>query len=140
MMFSDIICKGCQILVSELISPEIIPFVWFACITISAYFFFRKFSDVIKEKIKHTTRKNKTIDSEDAGNQFDNLVTNAPRILDEVNREISAQREQGVTDDQMKGLLQKKQLLELGTSIPPEVYNIIGKPIIKKIIGLVGKI
>jgi len=114
--------------------------VWFAGISLTVYFFFRKFSDVIKEKIKHTTRKNKTIDSEDAGNQFDNLVTNAPRILDEVNREISAQREQGVTDDQMKGLLQKKQLLELGTSIPPEVYNIIGKPIIKKIIGLVGKI
>ena len=125
---------------SELIPPEIIPFVWFAGITISVYFFFRKFSDVIKEKIKHTTRKNKTIDSEDAGNQFDNLVTNAPRILDEVNREISAQREQGVKDEQMKGLLQKKQLLELGTSIPPEVYNIIGKPLVKKIIGLVGMI
>ena len=91
-------------------------------------------------KLLFPTRKNKTIDSEDAGNQFDNLVTNAPRILDEVNREISAQREQGVTDDQMKGLLQKKQLLELGTSIPPEVYNIIGKPLVKKIIGLVGKI
>jgi len=127
-------------LVSELIPPEIIPIIWFAGITISVYFFFRKFSDVIKEKIKHTTRKNKTIDSEDAGNQFDNLVTNAPRILDEVNREISAQRAQGVTDEQMKGLLQKKQLLELGTSIPPEVYNIIGKPLVKKIIGLVGKI
>ena len=140
MIYLDIICKGCLILVSELIPPEIIPIVWFAVITLSVYFFFRKFSDVIKEKIKHTTRKNKTIDSEDAGNQFDNLVTNAPRILDEVNREISAQREQGVTDDQMKGLLQKKQLLELGTSIPPEVYNIIGKPLVKKIIGLVGKI
>jgi len=140
MMFLDIICRGCLILVNELIPPEIIPIIWFAGISVTVYFFFRKFSDVIKARITHTTRKNKTIDSEDAGNQFDNLVTNAPRILDEVNREISAQREQGVTDDQMKGLLQKKQLLELGTSIPPEVYNIIGKPLVKKIIGLVGKI
>ena len=41
-----------------------------------------------------------------------------PRILDEVNKEIEAQRSQGVKDEQMKGLLQKKQLLELGTSIP----------------------
>ena len=125
---------------SELIPAEIIPLVWFAGISITVYFFFRKFSDVIKEKLKHTTRKNKTNDSEDAGNQFDNLVNNAPRILDEVNKEIEAQRSQGVTDEQMKGLLQKKQLLELGTSIPPEVYNIIGKPIVKKIIGFVGKI
>ena len=125
---------------SELIPAEIIPLVWFAGISLTVYFFFRKFSDVIKEKIKHTTKKNKTVDSEEAGNQFDNLVNNAPRILDEVNKEIEAQRSQGVKDEQMKGLLQKKQLLELGTSIPPEVYNMIGKPIVKRLIGFVGKI
>ena len=127
-------------MVNELIPPEIIPIIWFAGISITVYFFFRKFSDVIKEKIKHTTRKNKTVDTEDTANQIDNLVNNAPRILDEVNKEIQAQREQGVTDDQMKGLLQKKQLLELGTSIPPEVINIAFKPIVKKLIGFVGKI
>ena len=127
-------------MVNELIPAEIIPLVWFAGISITVYFFFRKFSDVIKEKIKHTTRKNKTIDTEDTANQIDNLVNNAPRILDEVNKEIQAQREQGVTDEQMKGLLQKKQLLELGTSIPPEVINIAFKPIVKKLIGFVGKI
>jgi type III secretion system FlhB-like substrate exporter len=127
-------------LVNELIPPEIIPIIWFAGITISVYFFFRKFSDVIKEKIKHTTRKNKTVDTEETGNQIDNLINNAPRILDEVNKEIESQREKGVTDEQMKGLLQKKQLLELGTSIPPEVYNIVAKPVIKKLIGFIGKI
>ena len=93
-----------------------------------------------KEKIKHTTRKNKIVDTEETGNQIDNLINNAPRILDEVNKEITAQRAQGVTDEQMKGLLQKKQLLELGTSIPPEVYNIVAKPLVKKLIGFVGKI
>ena len=117
-------------MVNELIPPEIIPIIWFAGISVTVYFFFRKFSDVIKARITHTTRKN----------QIDNLINNAPRILDEVNKEITAQREQGVTDDQMKGLLQKKQLLELGTSIPPEVYNIVAKPLVKKLIGFVGKI
>ena len=127
-------------MVNELIPAEIIPLVWFAGISVTVYFFFRKFSDVIKEKIKHTTRKNKTVDTEDTANQIDNLVNNAPRILDEVNKEIAAQREQGVTDEQMKGLLQKKQLLELGTSIPREVINIAFKPIVKKLIWFVGKI
>ena len=127
-------------MVSELIPAEIIPLVWFAGISITVYFFFRRFSDVIKEKIKHTSRTRKTVDTEDTANQIDNLVNNAPRILDEVNKEIQAQREQGVTDEQMKGLLQKKQLLELGTSIPPEVINIAFKPIVKKLIGFVGKI
>ena len=138
--YSSMLNAGCLCLVNELIPPEIIPIIWFAGISVTVYFFFRKFSDVIKEKIKHTTRKNKTVNTEEAGDQFDNLVNNAPRILDEVNKEITAQREQGVTDDQMKGLLQKKQLLELGTSIPPEVYNMIGKPLVKKLIGFVGKI
>ena len=68
------------------------------------------------------------------------MINNAPRILDEVNKEITAQRAQGVKDEQMKGLLQKKQLLELGTSIPPEVINIVAKPLVKKIIGFVGSI
>ena len=125
---------------NELIPPEIIPIIWFTGISVTVYFFFRKFSDVIKEKIKHTTRKSKTVNTEEAADQFDNLVNNAPRILDEVNKEIGAQREQGGTDSQMKGLLQKKQLLELGTSIPPEVYNLVGKPAIKKLIGFIGKI
>ena len=127
-------------MVNELIPPEIIPIIWFAGITISVYFFFRKFSDVIKARITHTTRKNKTVDVEETGNQIDNLINNAPRILDEVNKEIESQREKGVTDEQMKGLLQKKQLLELGTSIPPEVYNIVAKPLMRKLIGFVGKI
>ena len=127
-------------MVNELIPPEIIPIIWFAGITISVYFFFRKFSDVIKARITHTTRKNKTVDVEETGNQIDNLINNAPRILDEVNKEIESHREKGVTDEQMKGLLQKKQLLELGTSIPPEVYNIVAKPLMRKLIGFVGKI
>ena len=38
-------------MVNELIPAEIIPLVWFAGISITVYFFFRKFSDVIKEKL-----------------------------------------------------------------------------------------
>ena len=127
-------------MVNELIPAEIIPIIWFSGISITVYFFFRRFSDVIKEKFKQTTRKNKIIENENAGNQFDSLVKNAPRILDEVNKDIALQRSQGVTDDQMKGLIQKKQLFELATNIPPEVYDMIGKPLVKKIIGMVGKI
>ena len=36
----------------DLIPAEIIPFIWFSGIVISVYVFFRKFSDVIKEKLK----------------------------------------------------------------------------------------
>ena len=112
-------------LLSELIAPEIIPFIWFGGIAITIYVFFHKFSDVIKEKFRQTNlhrRKEERTGNTDG--QIDDLIKNAPRILDEVNKEITAQREQGVQDSQMKGLLQKKQLLELGTSIPPEVLSL----------------
>ena len=48
-------------------------------------------------------------------------------------------RGQGVSDDQMKGLYQKKQLLSL-VADNQEVINIIGKPIIKKLLGFVKAI
>ena len=126
---------------AEFIAPEIIPFIWFGGIAITIYVFFHKFSDVIKEKFRQTNlNRRKQEKNGNTDGQIDDLINNAPRILDEVNKEITAQRAQGVTDEQMKGLLQKKQLLELGTSIPPEVINIVAKPLVKKIIGFVGSI
>ena len=126
---------------AEFIAPEIIPFIWFGGIAITIYVFFHKFSDVIKEKFRQTNltrRKQERTGNTDG--QIDDLINNAPRILDEVNKEITAQRAHGVEYSQMKGLLQKKQLLELGTSIPPEVVNIVAKPLVKKIIGFIGSI
>ena len=128
-------------LLSEFIAPEIIPFIWFGGIAITVYVFFHKFSDVIKEKFRQTNlhrRKEERTGNTDG--QIDDLIKNAPRILEEVNKDITAQRAHGVEDSQMKGLLQKKQLLELGTSIPPEVINIVAKPLVKKIIGFIGSI
>ena len=128
-------------LLSEFIAPEIIPFIWFGGIAITVYVFFHKFSDVIKEKFRQTNlHRRKEEKSGNTDGQIDDLIKNAPRILEEVNKEITAQRAHGVEDSQMKGLLQKKQLLELGTSIPPEVINIVAKPLVKKIIGFIGSI
>jgi len=127
-------------LASELIPPEIIPIIWFAGISLTVYFFFRKFSDVIKARITHTTRKNKTVNTEEAGDQFENIINNLPKLLDETNRDITAQRAKGVTNDQMPRLIKKQQILELGNSIPPEVTKLIFKPIVKKVIGFIGKI
>ena len=127
-------------MVSEFIPPEIIPLVWFSCIAVTVYVFFRVFSSTLKEKFRQTNlSRKKEQGSGQMDAQIDDLIKNAPRILDEVNKDIIAQRAKGVSDDQMKGLLQKKQMLELGTSIPPEFYQIVGKPIVKKVISWMGK-
>ena len=125
---------------AELITPEIIPFIWFGGVAITVYVFFHKFSDVIKEKFRQTnlTRRKEERGGHTDG-QIDDLIGNAPRMLNEVNKIITEQTAAGVPPEQMKGILQKKQMLELVTN-NAEVINIIGKPILKKALGFMRSI
>jgi len=127
-------------LVNEFIPPEIIPLVWFSCISVTIYVFFRVFSSTLKEKFRQTNLSRKKAEgSGHTDGQIDDLINNAPRILNEINKTIAEQKAQGVSDEQMKGIYQKKQMLELVTN-NAEVINIIGKPIIKKLLGFVKSI
>ena len=124
-------------MVNELIPSELIPIIWFICISVTGYVFFRVFSSTLKEKFRLANLSKKK--SEATGNtdgQVDSLIDNAPRMLNEVNKIIAEQKSAGVPDEQMKGILQKKQLLEL-VSNNAEVINIIGKPVLKKLLGFV---
>ena len=124
-------------MVNEFIPSELIPIIWFICIAVTGYVFFRVFSSTLKEKFRLTNLSKKK--SEASGNtdgQVDSLIDNAPRMLNEVNKIINEQTDAGVPPDQMKGLLQKKQLLEL-VSNNSEVINIIGKPVLKKLLSFV---
>ena len=127
-------------MVNELIPPEIIPIVWFGCISVTIYVFFRVFSSTLREKFKQANLSRRQ--AEKGGNtdgQIDDLISNAPRILHEIDKQIAEQKAAGVDDAQMKGLYQKKQLLSL-VADNQEVINIIGKPIIKKLLGFVKAI
>ena len=127
-------------MVNEFIPPEIIPLVWFSCISVTVYVFFRVFSSTLKEKFRQTNLSRKKAEGTvHTDSQIDDLINNAPRILNEINKTIAEQKAQGVSDEQMKGIYQKKQMLELVTN-NAEVINIIGKPIIKKLLGLVKNI
>ena len=140
MMFLDLIWSVFLILVNEILTPDLIPFVWFGGIAITVYVFFHKFSDVIKEKFRQTNLTRRAV--EKGGNtdgQIDDLISNAPRILNEINKQIAEQKAAGVTDEQLKSLYQKKQMLELVTN-NQEIINIVGKPIIKKLLGFVRAI
>ena len=124
-------------MVNEFIPAEIVPLVWFSVIAVTVYVFFRVFSSTLKEKFRQTNLSRKKAEgSGHTDSQIDDLVNNAPRILNEINKTIAEQKAQGVSDEQMKGIYQKKQMLELVTN-NAEVINIIGKPIIKKLLGVV---
>jgi len=102
---------------------------------------FRKFGDIIKVKIKSTTTREKKNydDSKDIDGQLDNFISNAPRILAEIQTEMRAQKEAGVTDEQMKGMASKAKMLEFVVQ-NKEIIEIIGTPILKKIVGFIKAI
>ena len=124
-------------MVNELLPAELVPLVWFSVISVTVYVFFRVFSSTLKEKFRQTNLSRKKAESSGhTDDQIDDLINNAPRILNEINKTIAEQKAQGVSDEQMKGIYQKKQMLEL-VSNNAEVINLIGKPIIKKLLGVV---
>ena len=123
----------------EHLIESLIPFFWFVGLGTLAYVIIHKFSDVIKVKIKHegTTRNysgDKNIDG-----QLDAFISNAPRLLVEIRDEIQKQRKDNVTDQQMKGLIQKEGMLSFIVQ-NKELIDIIGKPILKKLVGFIKAI
>ena len=124
-------------MVNEFIPAELVPLVWFSVISVTVYVFFRVFSSTLKEKFRQTNLSRKKAEgSVHTDSQIDDLVNNAPRILNEINKTIAEQKAQGVSDERMQGIYNKKKMLELVTN-NAEVINIIGKPIIKKLLGVV---
>jgi len=120
---------------TELIPPEIIPLIWFAGISITVYFFFRKFSSLIVEKIKQTATARKK--SENGGNtneQIDNLIDQAsnPQLLRGIEKQIDEQRSKGVTDKEMSGLIRNREMARF--LVDNKQVIDFAKPILKKVV------
>ena len=120
------------------ILDQLIPFIWAIIIIIPSYAVFHKFSGILKDKAKASHipvggKGNAQIDQ-----QFDNLINNAPELLIRVRKEIDDQEEKGVTQEQMKGLIQKKGMLEFVTD-NKEIIEMLGKPLIKKVLSVVNR-
>ena len=122
---------------TELIPSEILPLIWFAGISITVYFFFRKFSSVILEKIKQSaTARKKAASGANTNEQIDNLIDQVsnPQLLRGIETQIEEQKKAGVTDEQMKSLYQKRDWARLAVD-NKQVID-FAKPVIKRGIKL----
>ncbi len=123
----------------EHILDVVIPLVWFAGFALVGYAVFHRFSNVITARFKYTgTTKNYSGDK-NIDQQLDSFIENAPRLLAEIHTEIKNQKGSGVTDNQMKGLMQKQSMLEFIVQ-NKEIIDILGKPILRKVIGFIKAI
>jgi len=122
---------------TELIPAEILPLIWFAGISITVYFFFRKFSSVILEKIKQSSTARKRAESgANTGEQIDNLIDQVsnPQLLRGIEKQIEEQKEAGVSDEQMKSLYRNRDWARLAVD-NKQVID-FAKPVIKRVMKL----
>ena len=118
---------------------QIEPFIWTAIILGSIGFAWWRVADIIKVKIKSVSTSRNYSGDKNIDGQLDNFINNAPRLLAEIHTEIQNQKKEGVTDQQMKGLIQKKSMLEFIVQ-NKEIIEIIGKPILRKLVGFIKAI
>ena len=122
---------------TELIPSEILPLIWFAGISITVYFFFRKFSSVILEKIKQSSTARKRAESgANTGEQIDNLIDQVsnPQLLRGIEKQIEEQKKAGVSDEQMKSLYRNRDWARLAVD-NKQVID-FAKPVIKRVMKL----
>ena len=117
---------------------SVYPFIWALIIIIPSYAVFHKFSGILKDKAKSTHINQNSKGSAHIDQQFDNLINNAPELLLRVRKEIEEQRDRGVTDDEQKGWIQKKGMLEF-VADNREIIEMLGKPLIKKVLSVVNR-
>ena len=125
----------------ETIPVDVLNLIYVLIAVVVGYMIFHKLSDVVKVKIKSTktNEKRNYDDSKDIDGQLSNFIENAPRILAEIQTEMRSQKEAGVTDEQMKGMASKAKMLEFVVQ-NKEIIEIIGTPIIKKLVGFIKAI
>lgn len=122
---------------TELIPSEILPLIWFAGISITVYFFFRKFSSVILEKIKQSSTARKRAESgANTGEQIDNLIDQVsnPQLLRGIEKQIEEQKAAGVSDEQMKSLYRNRDWARMVVD-NKQVID-FAKPVIKRVMKL----
>ena len=108
-------------------------------VTVPLYFFLKLWYGYRKEQLKDQKKDQRNKAEQDLETQLNDLIDNAPRLKSELDRQIADQRSKGVTDQQMSGMLMYKQIVDLAAS-NPQFAQIIGKPLVKGIVGIVAKI
>lgn len=118
---------------------EFIPILWFIGIAVFGYFIIRQFSSVITARFKYSGSTKNYSGDRNIDEQMNAFINNAPRLLAEISEEVKKQKASGVRDDQMKGLMQKQSMLNFLVQ-NKEIIDIIGKPILKKLVGFIKAI
>ena len=114
-----------------------IDLIWFFAITGVSIIVLYKFSDIIKERFKQRgLSKRAGVKEADVSQQFNAMLNNSPELLKAVSSEIANLEVNGANEDQLKSLKTKQSLLKFAVE-NREIVDMIGKPIVGKLLGWV---
>ena len=114
-----------------------IDLIWFFAITGVSIIVLYKFSDIIKERFKQRgLSKRAGVKEADVSQQFNAMLNNSPELLKSVSAEIENLRANGTSEEALKSLTTKQSLLKFAVE-NREIVDMIGKPIVGKLLGWV---
>ncbi len=95
---------------------------------------FYKVRSANKLKVTRITQTKKKSESSLEG-QLEKMIDDAPNTIKQLDMLIAEQKKAGVTEDQLKGLYSKRQMLEYAAN-----YGELAKPLVKPLAGMIGKL
>ena len=119
---------------------SLIPLIYISIGGTLLYAFYHRWSNIKKIEKKNAIAIEKAKGKDENFNKIDEIINNAPAILQQIDQMIVEMRNKGATDDQIKPLEEKKKLLMYAVKYG-DLWNMGGKEIIGSLFSVVkGKI
>jgi hypothetical protein len=123
-----------------MIFDDLIPLFYILPIGFISYLFYHRFSSIRKDENRKALAVEKQKSKNENFNKIDEIITNAPQIIAEIDKMIIEMQARGATEDQLNPLLEKRKMLMYAVKYG-DLWNMGGKEIVSSVLSLVkGKI
>jgi len=119
---------------------SLIPLIYIISGGTILYFFYRSWNNRKKIENKNAIAIEKAKAKDENFNKIDEIINNAPNIVQEIDKLILEMRSKGATPDQLKPLEEKRKLLMYAVQYG-DLWNMGGKEVAGALFGMIkGKI
>lgn len=123
-----------------MIFDDLIPLFYILPIGFILYLFYHRFSSIRKDENRKALAVEKQKSKNENFNKIDEIITNAPQIIAEIDKMVIEMQSRGATEEQLNPLLEKRKMLMYAVKYG-DLWNMGGKEIVGSVLSLVkGKI
>jgi len=119
---------------------SLIPLIYITIGGVLLYAFYNRWSSIKKIEKKNAIAIEKAKSKDENFNKIDEIINNAPAIVQQIDQMIIEMRNKGATDEQIKPLEEKKKLLMYAVKYG-DLWNMGGKEVIGSLFTMIkGKL